>query len=76
MDGYLFDVSHSLFRGEPSPAVNEEWDRVSQLGPMVFSQEDVIKIGKDPEVVVKLPDSWGKCHLHAQLSKSFPITNH
>jgi hypothetical protein len=60
MDGYLFDVTHSLFRGEPSPETDAEWERVSQLGPMVMSGDEVRKVGKNPDHVVKAPLEWGK----------------
>lgn len=60
VDGHLFDVTHNLLRQEPNPESNAEWDRIAQLGPMVMSREEVIKMNKDPEKVVKLPEDWGK----------------
>ncbi|GAB1214639.1 hypothetical protein ATERTT37_003803 [Aspergillus terreus] len=59
VDGHLFDVTHNLLRQEPNPESNAEWDRIAQLGPMVMSREEVIKMNKDPEKVVKLPEDWG-----------------
>ncbi|KAL2014860.1 hypothetical protein VTN00DRAFT_2385 [Thermoascus crustaceus] len=55
MDGCIFDVSHSAFRAEPEPESDAAWERVSKLGPMVMSGEEVRKIGKNPEDVVKAP---------------------
>ncbi|GAD96224.1 predicted protein [Paecilomyces variotii No. 5] len=59
MDGHLFDVSHSIFRGNPGPEVDAEWERVSRLGPMVMRGDEVMKLGKDPNNVVKAPSEWG-----------------
>lgn len=59
MDGWLFDVSHSVFRAEPGPESDAAWERVSKLGPMVMSGEEVRKIGKNPDDVVKASLEWG-----------------
>ncbi|KAH6606190.1 tat pathway signal sequence [Trichoderma cornu-damae] len=48
----------SVFRQDPSPIVGEAWDRVSDLGVIPLTAKQVLKLGKDPDTVVKAPADW------------------
>jgi hypothetical protein len=50
----------SIFRQPPSDEVDAAWDRITDIGVLVLSAEDVTQMGKDPSNVVKAPESWGQ----------------
>ncbi|TID26472.1 hypothetical protein E2P81_ATG00944 [Venturia nashicola] len=60
VDGSLFNTSHSIFRQEPSKAVDAAWDAISNIGIFTITTDEVKRLGKDPSRVVKAPESWGK----------------
>ena len=59
VNGSLFNDPHSIFREEPSPAVDDAWERVAKIGIFTVSSDEVAKLGKDPLKTVKAPESWG-----------------
>ncbi|KAL7790294.1 hypothetical protein V8C37DRAFT_417510 [Trichoderma ceciliae] len=50
--------SESIFRQDPSPIVDEAWDRVADLGVIPLTAQQVLRLNKDPNTVVKAPDDW------------------
>jgi hypothetical protein len=49
-----------IYRLRPSTEVDEAWDRISEAdGIFVMSEEEVIRVGKDPKMVVDVPPSFG-----------------
>ena len=60
MNGSFFAPPHSsIWRGDPSPAVDEAWDRASAFAYHAIRGADVLALGKDPGKTVKAPVSWG-----------------
>ncbi|KAE8356755.1 hypothetical protein BDV28DRAFT_163768 [Aspergillus coremiiformis] len=60
MDATLFpDDEPSIFRQEPSPAVDRAWALISDTRPIPLSREDVLAIGKDPAMTVRLSPEFG-----------------
>ncbi|PIG83870.1 hypothetical protein AARAC_001829 [Aspergillus arachidicola] len=60
MDATLFpDDNPSIFRQEPSPEVDRAWTIISDTRPIALSREDVLSIGKDPAMAVKLSAEFG-----------------
>jgi hypothetical protein len=49
----------SLFRQEPSDAVDEAWNRLTNINPIPISAQDVRNIGYDPEIVARWPEEYG-----------------
>ncbi|KAF2163178.1 hypothetical protein M409DRAFT_26621 [Zasmidium cellare ATCC 36951] len=49
----------SLYRQPPSPAVDAEWKRISNVHNLALTSAQVTSLGKDPTQTVKLPPSWG-----------------
>jgi hypothetical protein len=39
--------------------VDAAWERVTDIGVLAISSDDVRKLGKDPSTVAKAPESWG-----------------
>ncbi|OKL57207.1 hypothetical protein UA08_07365 [Talaromyces atroroseus] len=46
-------------RPPPNPEGDAAWDRVSDVGVLHVSREEIIRLGKDPSTTVKAPESWG-----------------
>ena len=60
MNGSFWEASPvSIWRQEPSPAVDEAWEEISAFSYHTISTADVIALGKDPRTTVKAPLSWG-----------------
>ncbi|EHK99530.1 hypothetical protein M7I_4600 [Glarea lozoyensis 74030] len=61
MNGSLFaDNNPGLARQDPSPEVDDVWKEFDKTRTLVISREDVVKLGKDPELVAKFEDEyWG-----------------
>ncbi|KAB8250684.1 hypothetical protein BDV35DRAFT_400548 [Aspergillus flavus] len=60
MDATLFpDDNPSIFRQGPSPEVDRAWTVISDTRPIALSREDVLSIGKDPAMAVKLSAEFG-----------------
>lgn len=49
----------SIYREDPSPAVDAAWDRISNVRTISMSRDDVIKLGKDPLTTAKYPPDFG-----------------
>jgi len=51
----------SIYIQGPSPEVDAAWDYISaEKGPIITVSRDEAKaLGRDPEVIVKAPKSWG-----------------
>lgn len=49
----------SIYRQSPSPAVDAAWDRLSDIGTHILSTPQILSLGKDPLLTVKLPLSFG-----------------
>ncbi|KID84411.1 hypothetical protein MGU_08373 [Metarhizium guizhouense ARSEF 977] len=60
INGRIHDNT-TIFRHDPSPAVDEAWDHLSTEGYEVILVDEttVIKSGKSPHLSVKAPLSWG-----------------
>ena len=60
-NGSLFSRNTSgLFRQPPSPEVDAAWGRISGTPPFLVSRTAIEKVGKDPSLAVKVPESWGE----------------
>ena len=53
------ESKQSMFRRYPSDEVDAEWDRVSKIGVLAITSDDVRRLGKDPASVIQPPPSWG-----------------
>ncbi|KAH8817056.1 hypothetical protein F5884DRAFT_242765 [Xylogone sp. PMI_703] len=51
--------SKSIFRQDPSEEVDAAWNRVTDMNAFIISSEDVRRLGKDPSLALKAPESWG-----------------
>ncbi|ATY66311.1 hypothetical protein A9K55_001983 [Cordyceps militaris] len=51
--------NESIFRQDPSPEVDAAWNRVSDLGVIGLTKEQLLHLGKDPTTSTKAPSSWG-----------------
>lgn len=51
----------SIYREPPSPDVDKAWERLHK-GDRLFlvGEDEVSRIGKDPDVLIKAPLEWGK----------------
>ncbi|KAI1440216.1 hypothetical protein F5Y02DRAFT_360718 [Annulohypoxylon stygium] len=55
----ISDPKH-IYRLDPSPEVDAAWSRIATAdGVYPMSASDVVRAGKDPELAVDAPDSWG-----------------
>lgn len=53
-------LNPSYARQRPNPEADAWWDELELLRTIPISREDVIKLGKDPEIVAKFEDRyWG-----------------
>lgn len=65
MDGSLFETHNpSKFRNSlhPSDAVEDAWAELEWIRTFPMTEEDVRKLGKDPDLVVKFPPEYGFGH--------------
>jgi hypothetical protein len=51
--------NESIFRQPPSPAVDAAWNRISDLGVIPLTHEQVERLGKNPSTIVEAPADWG-----------------
>ena len=79
VDGTLFNEKDAIFRQAPSDEVDAGWNRVSEIGIVTISGEEVSRLGKDPRKTVKAPVEWGEripldivlhCHRSITLTSS------
>lgn len=55
----LFNAPYSIYKADPSPAVDAAWDDIADTPVLAISESDVLKIGKDPNYAVRIPQSFG-----------------
>lgn len=55
----LFNTPYSIYKDDPSPAVDDAWEEIADTPVLVISQSDIVKMGKDPEYAVRVPQSFG-----------------
>jgi hypothetical protein len=55
----FFNSPYTIYRGAPSPEVDDAWDSISEIGPVLITSEDVRRLGKDPAKTVRAPEHWG-----------------
>ncbi|KAF2995185.1 hypothetical protein E8E14_004074 [Neopestalotiopsis sp. 37M] len=48
-----------VYRQPPSPEVDAAWRALSHDGIIAVGKEEVMRAGKDPEMLVKVPEDWG-----------------
>ena len=53
----------TAWKGEPRPELDSLWHRVGQVGIMSITAEEVRRLGKDPDYVVKVPEELGGGHV-------------
>lgn len=44
----------------PSPEVDEAWTRIGKPTWITISEDEVRSLGRDPSLLVKAPENWGK----------------
>lgn len=54
IEGSFFDSDPpSIYRQKPSPEVDAAWAKLTAVGQVFLSTEEVIRLGKDPELTVR-----------------------
>ncbi|KXL47457.1 hypothetical protein M433DRAFT_77003, partial [Acidomyces richmondensis BFW] len=51
-------LSHSIYKGKPSPLLDGAWDNVTHLKYIPLSEEEVRRLGKDPRNTVQFPPDF------------------
>lgn len=59
--GSLFHKS--AWKGQPRPELDALWHRVGQVSVMSITADEVRRLGKDPDYVVKWPEEQGGGHV-------------
>jgi Mycotoxin biosynthesis protein UstYa len=54
-----FHHLHDQYLGAARNKVDEAWARIGDIRPISITRDDIIKIGKDPAIAVKFPESFG-----------------
>lgn len=49
----------SIFRQDPSSAVDTAWDRVADLAVIPLTRDEVLELGKSPSSALTAPSVWG-----------------
>ncbi|TDZ21045.1 Cyclochlorotine biosynthesis protein O [Colletotrichum orbiculare MAFF 240422] len=49
----------SPYKGPPSDTVDSAWHQITHMGAFSLTEEEILKIGKDPEIAVRLPQELG-----------------
>lgn len=49
----------SIWRMDPSPEVDAAWSRIANVGMSAITRQDIEKVGKDPSISAKWPESIG-----------------
>lgn len=80
--GDLYHVSP--WKGQPNAELEALWARVGQVGAMSISTDEVRKLGKDPDFVIRWPEEYGGGHfasvevfhhLHCLVRKSMSLAH-
>ena len=59
MNGTIFPLEDlSISRLEPGPELDAIWEVHEKIRTYVITREDVIKLGKDPDTVVRLDNEY------------------
>jgi hypothetical protein len=67
----LFNTPYSIYKDAPSPAVDAAWDAIAETPVLAISREDVVRMGKDPDYVVGIPEEFGKAaYLHIPMFRN------
>jgi hypothetical protein len=55
------DENTSIYIQDPSPEVDAAWNYIAaDASPIItISREEAIRLGRDPDVIVKAPEDWG-----------------
>ena len=60
VDGTLFTPDNpSIYRQKPSPEVDAAWEQLEYIRAIPISANDVMKLGKDPSLAARFPESMG-----------------
>jgi hypothetical protein len=59
VQGNLFNEENLLLRQYPSPEVDEAWEALTDVGVVIITEDEIIRLGKDPKTSVKAPPEWG-----------------
>lgn len=55
----LMSPNPSIYRQDPSHEVDLAWEEIGDLRLIPLTRDEVLAVGKDPEEVVRFPDSFG-----------------
>jgi hypothetical protein len=59
-EGDLFASNPApIYRLDPSPEVDAAWDRISGATGIPITNDELVKLGRDPNVVARFPEAWG-----------------
>lgn len=50
---------HSKYRGDPSPELDAAWEHLTTTHMFPVTEEEVLRLGKDPEYVTRMPEEFG-----------------
>lgn len=56
----FYNTPCSIYKDDPSPEVDAAWEAIAETPVLAISREDVIRMGKDPDYVVGIPEEFGK----------------
>lgn len=56
-NGSFVNYPPSIYRSDPSEEINVAWDEISDVGWILITKDDVVKMGKDPKISSKAPDA-------------------
>jgi hypothetical protein len=54
---------HSAWKGTPRPELDALWHRVGQVGSISITDEEVRRLGKDPDYTIRWPEVYGGGHV-------------
>lgn len=53
------EAVHSKFRGPPGPELDKAWEDIARTHLFPLSREELIRMGKDPDYTVLMPEEFG-----------------
>lgn len=56
----LFNSPYSIYKDDPSPSVDAAWEAIAETPVLAISREDIVRMGKDPDYTVAIPEEFGK----------------